>query len=551
MVNIVREGFDLILHGHRHHPSFARISFPVGASEHTTAIAAAGSVHHAFPGGHPCSFNRVRISQSGAVLLERYNYSATGYELGKSFPVRDHATARRARFEALAKSSMLRATRYVRTDEIQDYSGDEVIEEVFCEARAVSAAVRELPSTFRSVAGWPDARKYEASPGQEITWEWLTKMDDEGLRSAVTRFEPPITAAKPITFRRTGRVANAFYFSKKDRRDATDREETTENISFATRQAYEHIVLSAVFPRRHFPKTAWVVVRDPERRRDEQETAFVSRELAIIPQASTISLSFERPLPGYTYEICWSLPDIDPDEPLLSERHDRIARAAGYALSDAPAGSLGPLVETFRQQIPGDADCSLFVFSDREEGLRLVSSTVLTQRDGNHEIHVGQGVVGRAFRRGAVVVTVIDDERITERHALAPFTDETKVAVALPIRFPWNGGRRLGVVVLSSESNDFLADCKTQPAQVVALMTAVRSWFIHDLAPALEIDGVDELFLGPPRKHTMTARIDEVTDLDPWSKSFRARLFEPPAATNVPALTTAYKPVEDDWYSRW
>ena len=254
MQQMAKAEIEIILHGHKHYPSYSRVVLP--PSKRSVAVIGAGSVM-APPKEFYCSFNSLILEDGGTQTLHRWDKNGPSYVCNNVIPIRSYEEARAIRFEDLAKKEnvSVRASKYVRCDVIQDGSGDVLMYEEFHHARAFTKTqVVELPHVLKSESGVFGDRKYSAEQkDQGIEWEWTEKTAGGKERKAKTIFTPPLKHDKFITFYRSGTIWNAIHFSKQDRLGATHEKSDTENMSIVVKQAYESLCYQLRVPKRQWP----------------------------------------------------------------------------------------------------------------------------------------------------------------------------------------------------------------------------------------------------------------------------------------------------------
>jgi 3',5'-cyclic AMP phosphodiesterase CpdA len=538
LTEIVRARVDLVLHGHKHHASYARAIVPAGDGEPAGVdVIAGGSVGKEHPFG--LSYNVITLYDDGRVTLGRRAPKPRTYDdHGPTVSIVGYEDARRCRFESLAKarSVTLRLTHHVRRYEIVDRSGDAHQYEQFTGVRPFGATeVDSLPHTVESDTGIFGERTYFPEGAQQIAWNW-DDAQSGGVRQARTTFTPPLRRDRPIAFARESRSFNAFHFNKRDRRDAQrdapradagGEVDLTESVEFNAREAFEHAVIQITFPAGRWPERFALDAFGEAGAREPEETRFVERALTTCHQQRAVHLALDHPLPGYCYKISWELPDVEADELGLSPRnagvaqemverllscrlHEYVRRRTEVervlaAIRRLPARMVG--AHRGHAGAPGKGpEVALFCYNETLGGLECVASAGF---DGipppSQVFRPGQGVIGQAWRRRDSVLCYprLGGADHTEAVYYLPSPGATGLHTALlavPVVFPRHGGRHVAVISLASRDNvnplmelqsigratAAGADVRDDAARR-ALEVEIKKYF-HDLvAPVLEL----------------------------------------------------------------
>lgn len=530
MTKMVDERIDLVLHGHRHCPSFSRATYTAGKDvEHTIAVISAGSVHH--DELHDRSYNLVTIGDGGEIRVERRSLSGNDYIHEREWLVRDYRQARELLYARLlaASKGRLHVRRYSSQEHIQRDSGDDVSIERF---EGVTSRTGESVGGFRSSAsatsGYVGKIKYES----EVTRVFAAPptRNPDGSREIVTTFEPPIKKT-PVTYTAISTVVNAMYFSRRDRLDATQNATSEEAFRNSTSHAYDAMHLSVTFPPEHFPMAFRTAVRGPDGKPALREQEFVSPHLTVVSAVHTVSFSVEKPLPGYEYAIVWDLPP-DVELKLGAKEAGEAEEILDQFNAQNTAGLLSQLVNAFSPAVIAD----LFVYDDKVGGQRLVAtSDPNVQHLKEVIIRSGVGPVGRAYRRRAVIVVApvaaaedMPESEVTDE--VQPFSAKTRSMIAVPLYYPLYTGRRIGTVVLRTEA-------RSAPLHIIydddmlrfAVHDFVQSWFlaaIQKLANiAVDISSLPDVPAGTVRDFV------EETEISDIGRSCRVERHKPLSGT--------------------
>jgi hypothetical protein len=411
-------------------------------------------------------------------------------------------------------------------------SGDSDLYERLEGATAYDDEVAEFQTAVNSISGFFYTPEYNSSDGQNIDWVWKSE-DFTPKREAVVLFDPPLTKDRPIDFERTGKTYNLFYFNQQERSDATNGEFTDEFIELSVQNAFDLLVMTVVFPAEHWPDHFRRVVHDnkcfgkkhgKDCVRDLAEEEHFNLRFSKFKDAHTIVVAIERPLPGYTYWIYWSLPPMEEDERDLNA----IDRGNALALSDK-------LLKQREDDNPDRAKVRLWIDNMRKD---IITSNLWTSLKGDDELEIclyvydshlrglvcvsnsmgvcwskvivsGQTLIGATYRRREHMLysPLVSSpsaygsrnnpeyvNRVPEDWRPAGSRPYTAIC-AIPLIYPIANGCKIGVVTFSTKSTssrliNFVPQKSTTPAVKAAgdaLVEDVMLRQVEALAKALSV----------------------------------------------------------------
>lgn len=309
MTEMVRHKVNLILHGHKHYHAWSKATFPLpGEHEHSVAVVAAGSVSSS---GRPhSSYNVVTIKDSGEIeLTQKFREVVSYQKIPQSTSLYSYEDTRRIRAHNLAAAigAKLRVEKYLRVASIEDRSGDVVNRELYGNATSyLDEDVFFIRQRYSSQSGVSSEPLFRAD-AMRTTWEW----EDRAAGRGRILFDPPIRHSN-ASFEVMSETKNAIYFNKQDRVHVTD-QISDESVKTRVREVCDLLVVKVSFPDNFVPNDLWAEVRDEDGNRDRVEERYVAPRITSFEDNSVV-LSIEKPLPGYTYTIAWSLPESEEEE---------------------------------------------------------------------------------------------------------------------------------------------------------------------------------------------------------------------------------------------
>ena len=484
-----------------------RVGLQAGEGELLSSI-------HDFMKEHPGLDDAATILECADELLSAKPEPPASQTQAPPQPMLDaYANAREQRIRELANQRQIplhvaSLQVFVRLTDDGDAVINERYEVVSSEGEPIDFLPTALPEDYSFV---PDGLKYEDKPADQII-EW--RFDTPGARSGSARveFRPPI-GREPISYKRHWTRFNAVYFNQRDRRDSGV-PGLTEEMSFPVRYRYDKLSFRIAFPKRLHPASFRVeckrISKDRPGAVDVEESAWAQREIDWDNDHGVVWLALSKPLPGYSYALVWDLPPVDVGEMALTSKQSSIAeelnrrflglRDLSSHFREPGLAVLGSLAEVLQERFGSDLHVRLFAYTSGPEKGGLVE--VLESGGGTEPpdwVTIGRTAVGRAFARKQGIVRyqsieAKNEDKWFEKIPSEAHLDNPCVAVAWPLLYPGNTGRRLGVLYVSTWNRD----TKLLPVGVdipisTSFAASVVNWFANDLLNALDMPNVYEL----------------------------------------------------------
>lgn len=510
MTEMVSQGVDLILHGHKHYPAISQAKFPTpGTSPHTVSVIAAGSASKT---GYPhSSYNLVTIFDGGGLTVERRIREFASYKSGGSYSeLPRYEQTRAALFKRLSQQRLVTVEKYTRIDSIQTGSGDDEITERYRGMRTLAEKPAPLLSnSFSSSSGFVSRPRFESSTHQ-ISWE----PDEDTLGKGNIRFDPPI-GRSPMDFVSRVNILNAMHFNQQDRLAVGTVPEESAYIRITL--ACELFVFKVRFPATFSAKQPKVHVLTREGERDLQEEEYASSRFTNFTDDKTAVLIVDHPLPGYVYKIVWGLPETEDEEVRLDD-DERLWRDAirlrllnlqsvekaftAHHVLEALRKTVNDATANSKQVGAKDLEVFLHVYDPSQKGLICVGALAddpARTRVLKNLILVGVNTIGQAYRRREPVKWIRgqnqgqDDARFFDFDPAQPLS----CILSIPLLFPLNTGARVGVLTLATRDNTapmirLLARSRSDEdrAAFQVLVGQATAWYANDLMAALELQAL-------------------------------------------------------------
>ncbi len=370
--------------------------------------------------------------------------------------------------------------------------------------------VEQIPYTFTSRAGRSTDPRYESlTEGQSIRWKWSDTKPNQDERQGLLIFEPALVKGKPISYQRERTVISGIAFTELQRLEVTAQQEREESIRVAFSQIHDHYVYQLVFPEARFPKKGFrVTASDPNRKRDDQESAFAERQVTEFSATRTFNFNLPNPLPGYTYEINWELPRDKSESPFnavesgfIEEMTRRLLALRTVDQSHSIAAHRALATSRERTQhlagTDGDFEVTLYVYDRQKSALVCVASldADIVEKDWEaYRFKPGRGIAGFAFRQLEVVSYLRPEAShpdVPDRYETVPGEDyETRpwILIAIPLFYAGHVGRSVGVLSLASRSKaSALSILARDSGKLAQLRNELGNWYGCELAEALGV----------------------------------------------------------------
>ncbi len=508
MTEMVSQGVDLILHGHKHYPALSQARFPThDKNSHTISIIAAGSA--SLKGLPHTSYNLVTIFDDGGVTLERRVREIASYSEGTPHALLPYDQTRKALFDRLADGMRARVVKYTRVDTIKIGSGDDEITEQYRGLRSISGEPQDsITDYFYSSSGFVSDPSFESNTHQ-VSWHPDPRKPGKGQ----IRFDPPLSDS-PVDFNCKVTILNAMYFNQQDRLatqgGAAEDRERDETCYATITDACEQFVFKVKFPASFTPKQPKVHVLTPEKERDRREEEYASSRFTSFTDDKTAVLIIDHPLPRYVYKIVWGLPESEEDELKLSDR-DRLwkdeIRKRLLNLDEVTMQSVLARLKTTVNTATADSqpvgapdlEVVLHVLDPQREGLICVGATataVARSRLLGKVIPVGIHAIGQACSRREHMKWVRGQNRGRDNAAFLDFDPDPphSCIFSIPLSYPLNIGARVGVLTLATRDNTApmirllakdLGD--VDEAAFRMLVNKAVAWYANDLMAAVNM----------------------------------------------------------------
>ena len=448
MREFTRANVNLVLHGHKHSPGFAYVTYPAGSeTKHSVTVVGAGSA--GVNGDKGYRFHILKIYRDGRLHLQDMIRDAAegSYYPGPHYWLIDYSQGRTARLSrsiySLQEQLCTRVDKVIYHVKI-DSNSDAVETLSFERLRAIrdDKKLDSVPSNIRTTTGYFGKEPSVTYEGhgfyKNIFWRKNTDISlaEDGLLKGSLVFDPPLVHEHPADVSIETLYCNSFEFVKEYRQKITSDRDSSENINFkAANDLMNHLTMVVEFPPFFSPanKNVRLRAKSHDGEMDSEEFTHLSASLLerTIGDRSITMASIPSPLPGFTYYLEWNLPSeaeyeerrfskISEEENGLFEAYTNLLLKGDVIKAklrnllnearDALNRDLKNVIEEeFKEPKPQDLiqsndELCFFVLDKTTLVLRIAGGT-FSDADPvwNSSLKWGDGVAGQVYRRHASV----------------------------------------------------------------------------------------------------------------------------------------------------
>lgn len=550
-----RQRFDLILHGHKHRPQFARVELRADDSErYPILVLAAGSTAHSKEAPSDNTLRDIGTEPNGRLTARTFVQGNLQEERNYREPL-----------EVLKRRAFARAVERTRIS-AEEWRSELLIDGVghlrsvdWTSSLRVRSRQMSLPGLVSHVVLSPHDTRLDVQVVEGRDKVGLCWRDDAGNNYGLSHlnlpndcfywlnFQSPLeSSSQPLTYATSEAAANSIAMSqweieeRSHRTGAADNpdygyEEVGSNISYPieklTIQVDFPVELVGITPtvrcRRH-PATPNFPLRYlPEQRSrgpeakplpDDDLAGEEAKRLTYKADKRRWTLAVDYPIPGYAYSLQWRVPDLRANSKVANRTlvyRKQLAKLFGGFYHDAVVQECQrhfeelaqSLMERFKSGIEAEEQQTAFLMLyDSEElclrpALRYSSGTIPA---GSYQVPLGGGVAGATFLQRKITAWKNDPNSKSLIKPASSGALNSHWVLALPV-FHQGGPDRSG------------DELDTQPGAVIAVVTLGSdspASKISDCAPSeQDPDGKQAEKLGQDAQKLAQDYIFDILDL--------------------------------------
>jgi 3',5'-cyclic AMP phosphodiesterase CpdA len=325
MKEMINNDIDIILHGHRHFPSYSRASFTDDENFlHDIGVVAAGAAGSDDP---HFSYNRIKIKSDGMIEVEhRKRYTGSYDKLKPKFFLLPYEKLRTQKRRKLIKEKEIKTSmsKLIFDCNILE-SGDADISVKFLKWRSLTGSkIYSINSELNfTKASMPQPSIFDENKQVSITK--IDETEDEiigqiNINGGLDK--NPIDAVFELP------ISNSFFFDERDLKAITKSGKyKLDRDIFHSRMRYDADLLEGCikFPPKFIPRDPIINAYSDFSATilDSQESNYCNNYYSYHELTNCVTFSISDPLPGYCYEIQWALPSEDYDLVHLSPKEKR------------------------------------------------------------------------------------------------------------------------------------------------------------------------------------------------------------------------------------
>jgi 3',5'-cyclic AMP phosphodiesterase CpdA len=473
---MVEKRVDLVLHGHKHYPFFARAKFATTRfGEREVNVLGAGSACKPNAGGaYGNSYNIIRLKGDGIVEVEQRHRITGNFRTLHQLKVLSYEEVRNRLHENAGCNVAIESeTDHCLVSDIGDCECTTELRNL----RAKEGAAPEVffpiemtttPGTFgRTLTAYS-----RSSAVGDPRWEPSSDCTGHCVKGKLRFSQPVDSHVGPISFDYSFRIFNAFALTAEQHRRMYGNQDP-ESFSTLVRYPLDMLFITIRYPSEIRTAKFEVVVEDANNQTSSCEQAWCRQHLHVSELTRTAILVVPKPLLGHRYRVRWQLPS--ETEAASSGELRQIGKAClirSRLLELTPRGQppssldnpvqkvLGGIKDELRNQFKSgdpaeDLEVGLMVYDERAVRLRHVAG-IIRPEYWNWDIYEGEGVAGRAHKLNQAILYV----RAAAKPELDWYTRPPaslllhEVVFSVPLRYPIDraDGTVVGVLSVASTS---------------------------------------------------------------------------------------------------
>jgi len=466
MSEMIDKKIDIVLHGHKHCPFFARTKFVTtryGESEVT--VLAAGSACKPNPGNFSNAYNLIRIVAEGTIDVEqRHRDSPQGTFRPRHqlpIPVLGYEAFRDRSYDIALRNALYNVESETHNLLINEFGDSQCAEECRNLRVGDGERVEGLPEQIKTTAGTLKGLRVFSRTSTIRDPEWEPDPDcTDKLYKGRVRFSRTIASETgPVSFDISYYHFNAFALTKEQGKRMYD-DDNPEYYKFFVLYPIRTLFITINFPSDIRSSSFDVFVQNAKREHCVLEETYCQQYLHVSELTRSATLMVPKPLLSHNYGISWQLP---AEVRSLSTRAEGRAKLIRKQLLDLnlcvqpTALSVHPLQAVFediRRELlvrytSGDTaayfDVGLMVYDEQVGKLRHVAGIVQPEYWA-YQLYEGEGVAGRAHKlNSAHLYARSRVRREMDWYASPPAPLLPHEAVfAVPLRYPVPPGQLIG-----------------------------------------------------------------------------------------------------------
>jgi predicted MPP superfamily phosphohydrolase len=467
ITEMIHKEVDLVLHGHKHCPLFARTKFmTTDRGERELTVLAAGSASKPNPGRFGNAYNLITVMSEGPIEVEqRYRDAPLGGfkpRHQKPIPILGYESFRDRSYEISLLSAHFSVGSETHSYLINEFGDSE------CNVEFRNLRVRgkkpleyfpeELKTTAGTIRGFRAFSKTDTMPHPD--WCPDPSCDDKVCKGEIRFKSPIVNESGPISFDTTYYHFNGFALNEQQSwRMYGDHD--PEHHKFLVAYPIRTLFITISFPSHISAPSFALLVRNNKGERNILEETYCRQYLHVSELTRSLTLVIPKPLQFQNYTISWR---PEPQAENLPPGPKGTAKVIRKKLLDLnlrtqlAAVKVHPLQSVFEgirlellERYPSDYfDIGLMVYDEQIKRLRHVAG-VMQQEYWGYQLHEGEGVAGRAHKLDFALLYVRDrvqaemDWYATPPASIAPH----EVVFAVPLRYPLPVGQPIGAAQAS------------------------------------------------------------------------------------------------------
>ncbi|MEX3689300.1 metallophosphoesterase [Paraburkholderia sp. BR14263] len=407
-------GVPLVLHGHKHHQHFSKLSFqtPYSTQSEIAILSASTPTEKNGAGAFRHGFNVIHVNEEHQAMVSVYSAQPTGetFVLKKTFSIAESSEMARRRFETYLARKGVVCQRAVFTAVVDEFGGA-VITRRFHGFESMHAPLSLLPGKFELSCHEGHVGEVVVKPISEIVPHMTVREAERSVTKVVctVEFEGSLLSPRsPVDFELEVAGSNLFALDIRQFEELyNDPTATVEEMiwtvpeGLAIRELQLHLkFLSKTVHPSQIRLSRAIEKGQPWRPCDEH--------ISFVQGDSSAAVTILHPQPNGRYRLTWRPPEAPREASDILRGRSRAARERLLFATDEQKARVREWLPLFAQyageqifdtQQNSQVHAAVFSYSSKEKRLQIVASTYAGEDPRRQwSFGYGRGIVGATFK---------------------------------------------------------------------------------------------------------------------------------------------------------
>ncbi|CAB3772720.1 hypothetical protein B7G54_23235 [Burkholderia puraquae] len=407
-------GVPLVLHGHKHHQHFSKLSFqtPYSTQSQIAILSASTPTESNGAGAFRHGFNVIHVNEEHQATVSVYSAQPTGetFALKKNFCIAESSEMARRRFESYLGRKGVVCQRAVFTTVIDDFGGA-VIKRRFYGLESMHAPLSQVPGTFELSCHEGHVGEVTVEPLSEVVPHMTVREGERSVSKVVCSidFEGSLLAPRmPVDLELEVQGSNLFALDMRQFEELyNDPNATVEEMIWTVPEglAMRELQLHLKFLSRGVHPSQIRLSRAIDK---GQPWRPCDEHISFVQGDSSATVTILHPQPNGRYRLTWRPPEPPPEASEILRGRSRAARERLLYATDEQKARIREWLpfladfagsQVFDTQQNAVVHAAVFSYEGMEKKLQIVASTYAGEDLRRRwSFGYGRGLVGATFK---------------------------------------------------------------------------------------------------------------------------------------------------------